>query len=57
MKSRTRVVLALGASLAFLVLMCGLALAAGPKKPNILLIMSDDVGITNLSAYSSGLVV
>ena len=56
MKSRTRVVLALGASLAFLVLMCGLALAAGPKKPNILLIMSDDVGITNLSAYSRGLV-
>ncbi len=26
------------------------------KKPNILVIMSDDVGITNLSAYSRGLV-
>ena len=29
------------------------ALAA--KKPNILVIMSDDVGITNISAYSRGL--
>ena len=25
------------------------------KKPNILMIMSDDVGITNLSAYSRGM--
>ncbi|MDI9411848.1 MAG: hypothetical protein QM519_10000 [Bacteroidia bacterium] len=25
-------------------------------KPNILLIMSDDVGLTNISAYSMGLV-
>jgi len=39
------------------------ALAAGPapsqarsSKPNILVIMSDDVGITNISAYSRGLV-
>ena len=28
---------------------------ASAKKPNILVIMSDDVGITNLSAYSRGL--
>ena len=26
------------------------------EKPNILLIMSDDVGITNISAYGDGLV-
>ena len=32
----------------------GTASAQG-KKPNILLIMSDDVGITNVSAYSLGL--
>ncbi len=40
--------------------MCLLGLAssvyAATDKPNILLIMSDDVGITNLSAYSRGLV-
>ena len=30
--------------------------SAQQKKPNILVIMSDDVGITNLSAYSRGLV-
>jgi arylsulfatase len=29
---------------------------AHAKPPNILLIMSDDVGITNISAYSDGLV-
>ena len=29
--------------------------AAEEKKPNILVIMSDDVGITNLSAYSRGM--
>jgi len=32
------------------------AAAAKSKKPNILIIMSDDVGITNISAYSRGLV-
>ena len=38
------------------------ALAAAPPasaqsdKPNILIILSDDVGITNISAYSRGLV-
>ncbi len=26
------------------------------EKPNVLVIMSDDVGITNISAYSRGLV-
>jgi len=30
--------------------------ATHSKKPNILLIMSDDVGITNISAYGEGLV-
>ena len=30
--------------------------SSGQSKPNILVIMSDDVGITNISAYSRGLV-
>ena len=30
--------------------------AVAASKPNILLIMSDDVGITNISAYGDGLV-
>jgi arylsulfatase len=30
--------------------------ARKPQRPNILVIMSDDVGITNISAYSRGLV-
>ena len=30
-------------------------LQAAATKPNILVIMSDDVGITNLSAYSRGM--
>lgn len=34
----------------------GASAAAAADKPNILVIMSDDVGITNLSAYSRGLV-
>jgi len=41
-------------------LTCALGVAtpanAQSKKPNILVIMSDDVGITNISAYSRGLV-
>ena len=37
-----------------LILTAPAALAA--DKPNILLIMSDDVGITNISAYGEGLV-
>jgi hypothetical protein len=32
----------------------GAAYAAG-SKPNVLVIMSDDVGITNISAYSHGM--
>ena len=28
---------------------------AQPKKPNILVILGDDIGITNLSCYSDGL--
>lgn len=35
-------------------MICSAALAA--DKPNILVIMSDDVGVTNISAYSKGLV-
>ena len=35
------------------VLTAGLALAA--EKPNILVIWGDDIGITNISAYSRGL--
>ena len=27
-----------------------------PKKPNILVIWGDDIGITNLSCYSDGLI-
>jgi arylsulfatase len=38
-----------------LCLACPAAFAV-KDKPNILLIMSDDVGITNISAYSDGLV-
>ena len=38
-------------------LLCGLCLSVGAanaasKKPNILVIMGDDIGITNISAYS-----
>ena len=41
-------------------LLCGLCLSVGAanaasKKPNILVIMGDDIGITNISAYSHGL--
>ena len=39
-----------------LLVLPGLAEAQEGKKPNILLIMSDDVGIANISAYSMGLV-
>jgi arylsulfatase len=38
-----------------LALLCGIA-TAQDKKPNILLIMSDDVGIAHISAYTHGLV-
>ena len=44
----------------FMLLLYGLCLSVGAgyaetKKPNILVIMGDDVGITNISAYSHGL--
>ncbi len=48
--------LGLAAGLAFLMLISGLALAAGAKKPNILVIWGDDIGQTNISAYTMGLV-
>ena len=45
----------------FFNLICAVVILVGIQaqaadKPNILVIMSDDVGITNLSAYSRGLV-
>ena len=56
MKSLERVFLGLAAGLASLMLTSGLALAAGAKKPNILVIWGDDIGQTNISAYTMGLV-
>ncbi len=47
--------LGLAAGLAFLLLISGLALAAGPKKPNILVIWGDDIGYWNISAYNLGM--
>ncbi len=41
--------------MAFLMLTSGLALAAGPKKPNILVIWGDDIGLWNISAYPMGM--
>jgi arylsulfatase A-like enzyme len=45
-------IIALGFSLALL--LAG-SLAEAAKKPNILIIMGDDIGIPNISAYSHGL--
>ncbi len=42
--------------LALMLVFVASSAAAATDKPNILVIMSDDVGITNLSAYSRGLV-
>ncbi len=56
MKSLEKVFLGLAAGLASLMLTSGLALAAGAKKPNILVIWGDDIGQTNISAYTMGLV-
>ncbi len=42
----------------FTLLLFGLFLSAGTayaKKPNILVIWGDDIGITNISAYSRGI--
>ena len=43
----------------FALLLIGLCVSAGTvyadKKPNILVIMGDDIGITNISSYSHGL--
>jgi arylsulfatase A-like enzyme len=49
-------IMKLGLVTTAIMLMCGPVFAADAKKPNILVIMSDDVGITNLSVYSRGLV-
>lgn len=48
--------LATSVSILMLFGMVGSVSAQDSKKPNILLIMSDDVGIANISAYSMGLV-
>jgi len=46
---------------AFAAATCGLcaapALAQSPQRPNILVIMADDVGYTNVGAYSHGMMV
>ena len=44
------IIIGLGSSVA-----CSLALAASGDKPNILVIWGDDIGITNISAYSDGI--
>ena len=43
----------------FTLLLCGLCLSVGAvsaanKKPNIVVIWGDDIGLTNISAYSKG---
>ncbi len=40
---------------AILILKCGSIARAADSKPNILVIFGDDIGITNVSAYSDGL--
>ena len=40
--------------LALAFLLGGVAMAAPPSKPNIVVIWGDDVGFTNLSVYSRG---
>lgn len=47
--------LSLITALLLLVLIINPALAKNNKKPNVVIIMADDIGITNLSAYSRGL--
>ena len=42
------------ASLILVVLFCTGSLCAQNKKPNILVIFGDDIGQTNISAYSFG---
>ena len=41
--------------LVIIMMIIGSSLFAQSKKPNILVIWGDDVGITNISAYSNGL--
>jgi hypothetical protein len=52
MKLSIRIALVLGL---FVQAMLFGSAASAASKPNILFIMSDDVGITNVSAYSLGL--
>lgn len=46
-----------GAALALTISASGLAIAqdAGPERPNILMIMADDIGWSNVSAYNLGI--
>ena len=55
MKTKPRLLVRLGiAALAMAGLTVGSALAAEGKKPNIVFIMGDDIGMWNISAYSRG---
>jgi len=48
--------LAVFSSFVIIVFILAVSHAKAVEKPNILVIMSDDVGVTNISAYSRGLV-
>jgi len=55
MKRIGRSILAVAASLMILGLAASPRVSAQEKKPNILVIMGDDIGITNIGAYSLGM--
>jgi len=55
MKRIGRIILVVAASLVVLGLVAAPPASAQEKKPNILVIMGDDIGITNIGAYSLGM--
>jgi hypothetical protein len=55
MKRSRRIAFVVTASLLVLVLAASPFATAQQKKPNIVVIMSDDVGIWNISAYHRGM--
>jgi hypothetical protein len=55
MKRSQRIAFVVTASLLVLVLAASPSATAQQKKPNIVVIMSDDVGIWNISAYHRGM--
>ena len=55
MKQRSRTTITVFAAIVVTLISAVGCAQAQEKKPNILVIMSDDVGITNISAYSRGL--